>query len=206
MLRILHIDSSPRAERSISRALSRQLVSAWQEVDPDVTVTYRDLGHQPVPHVDEPWIAAAFSSSDQRTSELSEALRLSNELVDEFVAADYYVFGVPMYNFSVPSTFKAYVDQIVRVGRTFTINSTDYTGLVKDKKMVIITTQGGNFRPGASLGSWNFHEPYLRMIFGFIGITDINFIYADSLMMGGEVREQSIADAKAAIQAVISAR
>lgn len=204
MTHILHIDASPRAERSVSRTLSHEFVSAWKAVHPDVTVTYRDLGHQPVPHVDEPWIAAAFSSPDQHTPELTEAIRLSNELIDEFLAADYYILGVPMYNFSVPSVFKAYIDQIVRIGRTFTVDSTGYAGLVKDRKMVIITAQGGSYRPGTPLDNLNFHEPYLRTIFGFIGITDINVIYADGLAMGDEAREKSVAQAQAAIQAAIA--
>lgn len=106
MAHILHIDSSPRGERSYSRKLSYKFITAWKTTYPEDTLTYRDLGHNPVPHVDEPWIAAAFSPPEARTPELNEAIKLSDELVDEFLAADRYVFGVPMYNFSVPSTLK----------------------------------------------------------------------------------------------------
>src|SRR3712207_3228968 len=107
MANILHIDSSPRGERSFSRNFTHEFVTAWKNVHSGDTVTYRDLGHNPVPHVDESWIAAAFTPPDARPPELTQAIELSDALVDEFLAADRYVFGVPMYNFNVPSAFKA---------------------------------------------------------------------------------------------------
>lgn len=166
MTRILHVDASPRAERSVSRTLSQEFIAAWKAAHPDDTLTYRDLGHESVPHVNEPWIAAAFTAPTEHSPELAEAIRLSDELIDEFLAADRYVFGVPMYNLSVPSVVKAYIDQIVRVGRTFTVDSTGYAGLVKDKKMLVVTAQGGSYRPGTPTAAYNFHEPYLRTILG----------------------------------------
>jgi FMN-dependent NADH-azoreductase len=119
MKRLLHIDSSPRGNRSHSRRLSREFVEQWKQAHPSDVVIYRDIGRNPVPHIDESWIAAAFAPPEQHTPDLQEAIRLSDLLVDEFLAADIYVIGVPMYNFSVPSVFKAYIDQIVRIGRTF---------------------------------------------------------------------------------------
>lgn len=110
MAHILHIDSSPRGDRSISRTVSKDSIAAWKQSHPNDTVAYRDLGHHPVPHVDEAWIAAAFTPPQNRTEELNRAIALSDTLVDEFLAADRYIFGVPMYNFSIPSTFKAYID------------------------------------------------------------------------------------------------
>ena len=204
MSHILHLDASPRAERSISRTLSSEFMAGWKDTHPNDTVTYRDLGHQAIPHVTEAWIAAAFSSPADRTRELQEAIRLSDELIDELLAADSYVVGLPMYNFSVPSVFKAYLDQIVRVGRTFTVDSSGYTGLVKGKKMLVITAQGGSYRPGTPTAAYNFHEPYLRAIFGLIGITDISFIYVDGLAMGDAAREKSVAAAREEIQTAIT--
>ncbi len=93
-------------------------METWKQAHPSDTVTYRDLGHNPIPHLEEPWIAAAFTPPEQRTPELWQAIKFSDLLVDELLAADIYVLGVPMYNFSVPSSFKAYIDQIVRIGRT----------------------------------------------------------------------------------------
>lgn len=148
MTHILHIDASPRGERSHSRRITREFVEQWKQQHPNDTVTYRDIGHNPVPHVDEPWIAAAFAPPEQRTPELWSAIRISDRLVDEFLAADIYVIGVPMYNFSVPSTFKAYIDQIVRVGRTVAFEPSNGDGanvfkpLVLGKKMFVIEARG----------------------------------------------------------------
>jgi FMN-dependent NADH-azoreductase len=203
VVNILHIDSSPRAERSHSRELSKEFVSAWRAAHPEDAIAYRDLGHHPVPHVDEAWIAAAFSPPETHTPELAEAIRISDELVDEFLAAERYVFGVPMYNFNIPSTFKAYIDQIVRINRTVALNAQGFKGLVEGKKAVIITARGGDFSPTSPAVAYDFQEPYLRTIFGFIGVTDIQFINANSLN-GGDARTQSLAEARAAIQDAIA--
>jgi FMN-dependent NADH-azoreductase len=203
VVNILHIDSSPRGERSHSRELSKEFVSGWKAVHPEDAIAYRDLGHHPVPHVDEAWIAAAFSPPETHTPELTEALRISDELIDEFLAADRYVFGVPMYNFNIPSTFKAYIDQIVRANRTFAIDAQGLRGLVEGKKAVIITARGGDFSPTSPAAPYDFQEPYLRAIFGFIGVTDIKFINANSLNEG-DARTQSLSEARAAIQDAIA--
>ncbi|MBN4006903.1 FMN-dependent NADH-azoreductase [Nostoc sp. LPT] len=203
MVNILHIDSSPRGERSHSRELSKEFVSAWKAAHPEDAIAYRDLGHYPVPHVDEAWIAASFSPPETHTPELAEAIRISDELVDEFLAADRYVFGVPMYNFNIPSTLKAYIDQIVRPNRTFVLDAQGYRGLVEGKKAVIITTRGGDFSATSPFIAYDFQEPYLRAIFGFIGITDIQFINANSLNEG-DARTQSLSEARAAIQDAIA--
>lgn len=204
MAHIFHIDSSPRAERSHSRKLSYEFITAWKTAHPNDTVTYRDLGHHLVPPVDEPWIAAAFTPPGARTPELNEAIELSETLVDEFLAADRYVFGIPMYNFNVPSTFKAYIDQIVRPNRTFAVEEQGFRGLVEGKKILVITTSGAAYKPGTPEAEYNFHEPYLRAIFGFIGLTDITFIYADNMDVGQEAREQSLAEANAAIKEAVA--
>ncbi|MEH2120324.1 FMN-dependent NADH-azoreductase [Nostoc sp.] len=204
MVNILHIDSSPRAERSHSRELSKEFVSRWRAAHPEDAIAYRDLGHYPVPHVDEPWIAAAFSPPETHTPELTEAIRISDELIDEFFAADRYVFGVPMYNFNIPSTFKAYIDQIVRINRTFALNDQGFRGLVEGKKAVIITASGADYSAASPAAAYNFQEPYLRAIFGFIGVTDIQFINAHSMNNSDDVRTQSLSEARAAIQDAIA--
>lgn len=206
MANILHIDSSPRGERSFSRKFTHEFVTAWKNAHSGDTVTYRDLGHNPVPHVDESWIAAAFTPPDARPPELTKAIELSDTLVDEFLAADRYVFGVPMYNFNVPSVFKAYIDQIVRVGRTFAVTEQgDFKGLVDGKKLLVVTARGGNFSPGSPAAPYDYQEPYLRAVFGFVGITDVTFINVEDLGAGDEAREQSFAKAHEAIaQAVAS--
>lgn len=199
MAHILHIDASPRGDRSYSRTLSKEFITQWKAENPNDTVTYRDLGRYPVPHVDEAWVGGAFMPPDMHTPEMSTAIGVSDELVDEFLAADRYVFGVPMYNLNVPSTFKAYIDQIVRSGRTFAVGPEGYKGLVDGKKMLFITARGSDFRP-EFMAPYDFQEPYLRGIFGFIGVTDVQFIHANALNQGDEVRDQGLGEAHAAVQ------
>ncbi|MCU0525081.1 MAG: FMN-dependent NADH-azoreductase [Elainella sp. Prado103] len=204
MAHILHLDASPRGDRSVSRRLTKEFITAWKVAHPDDTVTYRDLGNHPVPFVTEAWIAAAFSSPDTHTPEMAEAIHLSDQLIDELLAADRYVFGIPMYNLNIPANFKAYIDQIVRAGRTFAVTESGYQGLVTGKKALVITAEGGQYRPGMPSEAYNFQEPYLRGILGFMGITDVTLIHGDGTTMGDEVRQQSIAEAQAAIQQAIS--
>ncbi|GAB4381213.1 MAG: FMN-dependent NADH-azoreductase [Elainellaceae cyanobacterium] len=203
MTHILHLDASPRGDRSVSRTLTKEFITAWKGSNPADTVTYRDLGHYSPNFVSENWIAAAFSSPADYTIEMAEAIRPSNELVDEFLAADRYVFGMPMYNFSIPANFKAYVDQIVRVGRTFAVDETGYKGLVHGKKMLVIIAQGGSYPEGSPAHSYDLQTPYLRLIFGFMGVTDIQFVYADNLMGSDDARSQAIENAKSALGALV---
>lgn len=200
MKHILHIDSSPRSDRSISRTLTREFISAWKQIHPGDTVTYRDIGSYPVPPIDESWIAASFSLPDQITPELATALNISDELIDELLATELYVFGIPMYNYSIPANFKAYIDQIVRVRRTFVVSPNGYEGLLKGKKILVITTRGGSY----SAGPLDFQEPYLRAVFELIGITDMTFIHAENLSGGAEIRQQSLAAALEEIQHFIA--
>jgi FMN-dependent NADH-azoreductase len=202
MTHILHLDASPRGDRSVSRSLAKEFISNWQAAHPNDTVTYRDIGHHPVPFVTEAWIAGAFTPPDLHSPESAEAMRISDELVDEFLAADRYVFSIPMYNLSIPANFKAYLDQIVRVGRTFSVEADgSYKGLVQGKKMLIVTARGGSYPKDTPYHAYDLQEPYLRLIFGFIGITDIEVVHVENLMGGDEARTQAIAQAQAALKA-----
>lgn len=204
MTQLLQIDASPRGERSRSRRFTREFVESWKQTHPTDTISYRDIGRDPVPHLDELWIAAAYTPPEQRTPELWNAIRFSDRLVDELLAADIYVVGVPMYNFSIPSTLKAYIDQIVRIGRTFEFAPENaenpYEPLVLGKKMFIITARGSSgYGTGERYETLNYQDPYLRTIFGFIGITDITFIHVENDEIGGIGLEQSIATARTQI-------
>lgn len=204
MTHILHLDASPRSERSHSRKLANQFVSSWQKAHVNDAILYRDLGHQALPYVNEKWVAAAFTPPEKHTLELTEELKLSEQLIKEFKACDRYVFSIPMYNFSVPAIFKSYIDQIVRVNRTFQVNDRgEPSGLIHNKKMLIITARGGSYQPGTITAAYDFQEPYLRTIFGFIGITDISFIHAENLNMGAEDRVQSLEKARIALEKMV---
>ncbi|MBE9079083.1 FMN-dependent NADH-azoreductase [Romeria aff. gracilis LEGE 07310] len=210
MAHLLHIDSSPRGERSHSRRMTQEFVNQWKQAHPHDTVTYRDIGRNPVPYVDELWIAAAFTPPEQHTPELRDAIRLSNQLVDEFLAADVYVVGVPMYNFSVPGVFKSYIDQIVRIGRTVAFEPNDaghvYKPLVSGKKMFVVEARGDSgFEPGGRYEPMNHHDPYLNAVFGFMGITDITFIHVEKSEYGENNLVESIAKARIKIAELAAA-
>ncbi len=205
MVMILHIDTSPRGERSHSRNLTSEFVANWKNSHLDSTITYRDIGHQIIPPVSETWIAGAFSPPNTHTPELTAALQLSNELIDELVECDRYIFSVPMYNFGIPANFKAYIDQVCRVGSTFVVNQQGgYDGLLTGKKMLVITARGGSFPAGTPAANYDFQEPYIRTVFGLMGVTDITFINAENLAMKGDVREQSLQQAKEKLTQLIT--
>ncbi len=200
MSKILHLDTSPRGERSHSRLLASEFIHLWKQAQPEDTVIYRDLGRQAVPHIDESWIAAAFTPEANHTPLMQKDLKISDELIAEFLEADRYVFSVPMYNLSIPSRFKAYIDQIVRVGKTFT---PDMKGLVHGKKMLVLTSRGGVYLPDTEMGAFDFQEPYLRAIFGFMGVTDITFIHAQGVNMGDEARKNAMTSAREELEALV---
>jgi len=204
MASILHIDSSPRGERSKSRKLAKKFIDAWQDLHPDDLIIYRDLRQTPVPHVTEDWIAASFTAPEALTSEMAALLKFSNELVDEFLAADRCVFSVPMYNFSIPSNFKAYIDQVVRVGRTFMEENGQVKGLANGKKVLFITSRGVEFEAGSPYEGWDSQEPALRYAFQYMGVTDIQFIHANGLDMGDEARKRGLDEAQSKIQELVN--
>jgi len=200
---LLHIDASPRGERSVSRQLTHDFAAAWKQAHPNGQIVYRDLGHNPVPFVTETFIAAAYTPPDALSPELRAALAISNELIAELETASEYVFGVPMHNFSVPATFKAYIDQIVRVGRTFAVDESGYKGLLHDKSATVITCSGGAYRSGSPLAPYNYQEPWIRAILGFIGVTDVEVVVADGLSeveFGKRDREQYLKPIREQVQ------
>lgn len=212
MAKLLHIDASPRSDRSHSRRLSREFIKAWKIANPNDTVTYRDIGRHPIPHINEAWIAAAFTPPEKRSPEMWDALRISEELVDEFLAADIYIIGTPMYNWSVPSGLKAYIDQIVRIGRTWAYIPDEnpefpYKPLVHGKKMFVISARGdGGFAPGGRNEKLDFLDPYLKVIFGMLGITDISFVAIENDEYGGQKLADSIAAARNRITEIVAAQ
>ena len=177
MKTLLHIDSSPRGARSQSRMLTARFAATWREANSDGSVIHRDVGQNPVPVVNENWIAAAFSDPASHDEAQRVAIGISNELVDELLASDDLVIGAPMYNFSVNAALKAWIDQIVRVGRT--VEYPSFTGLLIGKRATIVTTRGGTgMEPGGPREQYDALVPYMRQILAFIGITDVSVIYA----------------------------
>ncbi len=202
MAHILHLNASPRGDASHSRQISGEFVQAWLQANPGDTITVRDLGHQDIPHVSEEFIGAMYTPVESRTPAQLEVLKLSDELIGELKAADIYVFGVPMYNFGVPSVFKAYIDQVVRVGETFT---SSYQGLLTGKKLFVVTARGGGgYGPGEERESYNVQDPAIRAAFGLAGVTDQTFIHVNNTARGTET-EALLALAREQIKSLTAA-
>lgn len=197
-MKLLEVQSSVRLERSISRALSHKFIQTWQNFHPDGRHKHRDVGMNPPAHPTELWTTANYFSPDSRTPEMETALTESEQLIEELLWADRLVLGVPMYNFSVPSTFKVYLDNVVRINRTFTFDPATYTfqGLAKGKKALIITPSAGNFVVGTPLGKMNFCDTYLQSVFEFIGINDVTIVPVPNQFMSDDVRQQEVATAQ----------
>lgn len=197
MKRLLHIDNSPR-EPSWSRQLTAHFARLWQRVHTDGDIVYRDLGLKPVPNVSQDWIAAVFSAPADHTPPQRAAIAVSDALVTELLAADEIVIGAPMHNFSVSTSLKAWIDQVVRIGRTVELPS--YVGLVTGKRTTIITTRGGRgMNPGEPMAHMDAQVPYLKQILGFIGITDVSVVYAGNLAGPEAARQKSLSAAFVAI-------
>jgi FMN-dependent NADH-azoreductase len=197
---LLRIDSSPRTDiRSRSRQLTGRFADVWRNHNPTGRVVWRDLRYEIPPHVDQAWIEAAYVPAERRTPAMRQALATSDALIDELLAADEYVLGVPMYNFGLPSSLKAWVDNIVRVGRTFAFvpddpNGESYQSLVPPcrRAIVIVTSGVGGYEPGGPIWHMNHVEPHLRTIFEFIGIADVHFVYAGYDEFGGDRLERAL--------------
>jgi len=203
MLTLLHIDSSPLYGRSVSRELTTAFVTQWKAKHPDGRVIDRDLNATAIPPVNAGWVGAVHTAEADRTPQQKELLSLSDSLLAELEQADEYVIGVPMHNFGVPSVLKLWIDQIARVGRTFSYADGKPKGLIKGKKATFIIATGGNYDPQTQMASFNFVEPYLRSVFGFLGVTDATFLTAGgtSALNRGHDRNTFLAPHLQAVQA-----
>lgn len=202
---LLVLDASPRIDRSHSRRLSQEYVSSWRAAHPAGQVVTRDLALEPPPFVTEAWVVGAYAPLETQSSAAREAIAVSNRYVDELFAADDVLIATPMYNLSLPAALKAWIDQVVRAGRTFAYRANGFEGLAKGKRVKIIVTSGGDFRPGTPGAGFDFLSPYLRGILGFIGITEVEFIYAHSLADGNPQREPSLNEAESAARRLAAA-
>lgn len=197
MKKVLVINASPRGDRSHSRKLTQLFIQKWQHNAPDDTIVYREVGQANIPHVTEQWIASVFTPPHKLTSAQKQTIKLSNELVAEFKSADVYVIGTPMHNWSIPSGFKAYIDHLMRFNLTWTFESGKpdgkYVGLVNDKKMYILTSRGDTgYNQGEHNEHMNFQTPYLRTVFGIMGIKDITEVTLENEEYGGQTFQESL--------------
>jgi len=178
MKTLLRIDSSSRSdETSFSRQLTNEFVEQWKKANPGGKVITRDLLSMQIPIVTEEWIGATYTPEDNLTVSQKDCLALSSELIAELQQANEYVFGISMYNFGVPAAMKLWIDQIVRAGKTFTFENGAPKGLLPNNKATFIVASGGDYQAGSPFAPMNFVEPYLKAIFGFLGVLDTKFIY-----------------------------
>jgi FMN-dependent NADH-azoreductase len=200
-MNILQINSSARAENSQSTRLAAAIVDRVIAANPDATVQVRDLGRTPHPALDESALGALFTPADKRSAEQAARVALDDALIDELQSADVIVLGVPMYNFGVPTQLKNWIDAIARAGVTFKYTDKGPVGLVQGKKVYVALTRGGLYRNTPA----DTQMPYLKTFLGFIGLTDVEFIYAEGLAMGPEAEQKALASAQAQIEEVLPA-
>ena len=184
-MKLLHIDSSVLGQNSVTRELSAAIVAQWSAALEDLQVEYRDLDHAPLPHL----TGGSLAKADP--AEAADA----EQVLQRFLEADVVVIGAPMYNFSIPSTLKAWIDRVAVAGRTFRYTENGPEGLAGGKKLIIASGRGG-LHTGAPT---DFQEPYLRQVFAFLGIDDIEFVRAEGVAYSAQHRSDAIANAKASI-------
>jgi FMN-dependent NADH-azoreductase len=202
MSTLLHIDSSARTSGSISRQLTASFAEQWQAKNPGGRVVHRDLAGDALPHITEALLGAYFTPAENRNAQQAELIKQSDQLVDELLAADTVVIGVPMYNFAPPSTLKAWIDHVFRAGRTFRYTENGPVGLATGKKAVVILSRGGKYSEGP-MEALDFQGKYLKSALGFIGITDVELVVAEGVAMGDEALKQALAGAQGKISATV---
>lgn len=199
-MNILQINASARREAANSTRVANSIVARLRSANPQAGLTVRDLAVTPHPVLDEAALAALFTPADKRTVDQAARVALDDALIAEIQAADAIVLGVPMYNFGVPAQLKNWIDAIARNGVTFRYTEQGPEGLLKGKTAYVALARGGKYR-GTEADS---QVPYLKTVLGFLGMTDVHFIYAEGLNMGAEAAEQGFAQAEADLAAALA--
>jgi FMN-dependent NADH-azoreductase len=193
---LLHVDSSILGPYSVSRQLSAEIVAKLRQNTPNLEIRYRDLAAEPVPPLSGAYLAAQQPGAPAPGADVQQDLALGGELLDEFLLADIVVIGAPMYNFTISSQLKAWIDRLLIAGKTFRYSETGVEGLAGGKRVIIASSRGGIYSDGAPAAIFEHHEKYLRSVFGFIGVTDIEIVRAEGVAVGPEQRDAAIKTAK----------
>lgn len=197
-MNILQINASARSEGSQSTQLASELVARLVAAHPESTLTLRDLSRSPMPVLDEAALQALFTPAPQRSAEQAERVAIDDAAIAEIQGADLVVLGVPMYNFGVPAQLKAWIDAISRARVTFQYTEKGPQGLLTGKKVYVVLARGGLYRDTPA----DSQVPYLRTVLAFLGMTDVEFIYAEGLAMGEEAAQRALAEARREIEAI----
>jgi FMN-dependent NADH-azoreductase len=192
-MKVLHIDSSVLGPHSVSRQVSAAIVDRLRQSKPNLEIIYRDLASTPLAHLNGSHLAAAQGGAADTA--LQHDLATGQAMLDEFLAADIVVLGAPMYNFTIPSQLKAWIDRIVVAGTTFKYGAQGAEGLAGNKRVIVAISRGGFYGAGTPAAVGEHLETYLRWVFGFIGVTNLELISADGVQVGPEHREKALAGA-----------
>ncbi|KRB59604.1 FMN-dependent NADH-azoreductase [Flavobacterium sp. Root186] len=208
MKKVLVINSSVRSLNSHSRKLTEVFVEHWKNLHENPSITFREIGTNPVAHIDENWINASFTPESKRTEKNLKILKISNSYVSELREADCIVLGVPMYNWSIPSSLKAYIDQVLRLNETFKINPSNpenpYVGLLENKTLFLMLSRGAQgYEKGEPNAHMNFQTDYLKTIFNTMGIKDIHVIAIDGSSLDPEVLKKTIENSHQNIKSIL---
>lgn len=204
-MKLLHIDASILGGNSVSRQLSAAAVERLRKTTPDLDVTYRDISATPLSHLTGEHLAAAHGATPE-TPAVRDDLAASAAALEDFLAADVVVIGAPMYNFTIPSQLKAWIDRILVAGKTFKYSEKGVEGLAGNKRVIVAVSRGGFYGADTPAAAGEHLETYLRWVFGFIGITNVEIIAADGVQVGPEQREKALAGALAAAGALQTAQ
>ncbi|GAA4180784.1 FMN-dependent NADH-azoreductase [Shinella granuli] len=197
-MNILHIDSGILGEHSVSRRLTAAVVAQIKAEQPAATITYRDLAADPLPHLSGAHLMAANAKPEEVDAQIAADVAEGKVVLDEFLAADTIILGVPMYNFSLPSQLKAWIDRIAVSGKTFRYTAEGPEGLAKGKKVIIVSTRGGHYSAGPA-AVMDHQESYLKAVLGFLGITDVEVVRAEGLNLSPDSKIEAISEAERTI-------
>ena len=205
-MKLLHIDSSPLGGNSVSRQLTQRIAAQWRATHPGTVVEYLDLAADAPSHLSADSLGFRAGPNAEGLSDVQRRENaISEKLVSQFMAADVIVVGAPMYNFSVPSQLKAWIDRVAQAGRTFTYTEQGPKGLAGGKTVIVASTRGGIYSTNPALAGLDHQESYLKTVFGFFGITDVQFVRAEGVAMGDAAKAQAISAANAIIRSLSAA-
>lgn len=203
MHNLLFVTSSLFGSQSQSRQIAAEFVDSWSRAHHGTAVIERDLDAQQTPHLSLAILGAVMTAKESRTPEQQVVAAEADRMIEELEAADTIVIAAPMYNFSIPSTLKAWIDHVARAGRTFRYTAAGPEGMLTGKKVFVVTGRGGVYSEGPASAA-DFQEPYLRMVLGFIGLTDVEFIHVEGLKVSPEAAANGLAKARRAINDSVS--
>jgi FMN-dependent NADH-azoreductase len=205
-MKLLHIDSSPLAGNSVSRQLTERIVAQWRATHPGTVVEYLDLAADAPSHLSIDSLGFRAGPDAKALSEVQRRENaISERLVRQFLAADVIVVGAPMYNFSIPSQLKAWIDRVAQAGRTFTYTEQGPKGLAAGKTVIVASTRGGIYSSNPAMAGLDHQESYLQTVFGFFGIADVQFVRAEGVAMGDAAKAQALSAADVVIKSLSAA-